>query len=244
MITNPDFPNWNYEKFNLEFSKAEYNNDVYVLKEALQVPETIVCQNGLLVDGMEATCILLKRFAYPIRFGDMVSKFGRAASPLSMICAYMTNLVYDLHNHRLRDLQQPIHLEEFANAIHGAGSPLTNCWGFIDGSVRPICRPGKLQRVVYNSHKRVHALKFQSIATPNGLVANLFGSVEGRRHDSGMLIDSMLYPQLQQFSHAPNGTNLCIYGDLAYTFQAYLQTPFQLVRLNAAQQAYLQHNNE
>ena len=247
---NPDFPYWNYEKFNLEFMtddecKAEfrfYKNDVYVLKEALQVPETTVCQNGLLVDGLEATCILLKRFAYPIRFGDMVSKFGRAASQLSMICAYMTNLVYDLHNHRLRDLQQPwlapIHLEEFANAIHDAGSPLTNCWGFIDGTVRPICRPGELQRVVYNGHKRVHALKFQSIATPNGLVANLFGPVEGRRHDSGMLTDSMLYPQLQQFSHAPNGTNLCIYGDLAYPFRAYLQTPFRLVRLNGAQQAY------
>ncbi|CAH3150859.1 unnamed protein product, partial [Pocillopora meandrina] len=37
--------------------------------------------------------------------------------------------------------------------------PLTNCFGFINCTVRPICRPGEKQRVVYNGHKRVHALK-------------------------------------------------------------------------------------
>ena len=29
------------------------------------------------------------------------------------------------------------------------------------GPVRPTCCPGELQRVVYNGHKRVHALKFK-----------------------------------------------------------------------------------
>ena len=30
---------------------------------------------------------------------------------------------------------------------------------------------------MYNGHKRVHALKFQSIALPNGLIANMYGPV-------------------------------------------------------------------
>ena len=47
----------------------------------------------------------------------------------------------------------------------------------VDGTVRPICRPGEMQRAVYNGHKRVHGLKFQSVALPNGLIANLFGPV-------------------------------------------------------------------
>ena len=247
---NQELPYWNYEKFNLDFMtddecKAEfrfYKNDVYVLKDALQTPETLHSPNGLLVDGVEATYIFLKRFAYPIRFGDMVSKFGRAPCQLSMICSAMTNLVYNLHSFHLQNIQQPwlspVHLQELANVVYEAGTPLTNCWGFIDGTVRPICRPGELQRVVWNGHKRVHAIKFQSIKAPNGLVANRFGPVEVRRHDSGMLADSNLYPQLQQFSHGPNGINLCIYGDLAYPFRAYLQAPFRLARLNAAQQAY------
>ena len=45
----------------------------------------------------------------------------------------------------------------------------------MDGTVRPICRPEENQRSVYNGHKRVHALKFQSIALPNGLIGHLFG---------------------------------------------------------------------
>ena len=41
--------------------------------------------------------------------------------------------------------------------------------------VRPLCRPGEHQRVIYNGHKRVHALKFQCVALPNGLIGNLYG---------------------------------------------------------------------
>ena len=37
--------------------------------------------------------------------------------------------------------------------------------------------PGQHQRVVYNAHKRVHALKFESVAAPNGPIANLYGPV-------------------------------------------------------------------
>ena len=75
-----------------------------------------------------------------------------------------------------------------------------------------------------NGQKRVHAIKFQAIATPNGLVANLYGPVEGRRHNSGMLADSAILPLLQQYSINQNGNQLCIYGDLAYPLRAQLQT--------------------
>ena len=44
------------------------------------------------------TCIFLKRYAYPILFGDMVPRFGRSARQLSMIASEMSNLVYNLHH--------------------------------------------------------------------------------------------------------------------------------------------------
>ena len=50
---------------------------------------------------------------------------------------------------------------------------LNNCFGFLDGTVRSICRPGEHLRVVYNGHKRVYALKLQSIDLPNGLITNM-----------------------------------------------------------------------
>ena len=129
----------------------------------------------------------------------MVPKFGRPEPQLSMIAGDVTNHVYNLHKHRIHDFNQnwlsPVNLQRFADAIFNAGSPLENCWGFVDGTVRPICRPNELQRVVYNGHKRVYALKFQSIAAPNGLIAKLFGPVAGGRHDSGMVADSNVSPQ-------------------------------------------------
>ena len=70
----------------------------------------------------------------------------------------------------------------------------------------PISRPNQNQRLVYNGHKKVHALKFQSVVAPNGLIANLFDSIEGRRHESGMLADSGFLNLMAIRSFAPNGT--------------------------------------
>ena len=71
----------------------------------------------------------------------------------------------------------PDNLERYAEAIHSKGAVLNNCFGFFDGTVCPICRPNANQKQVFNGHKKVHALKFQSVAIPNGLIANLYGPV-------------------------------------------------------------------
>lgn len=65
----------------------------------------------------------------------------------------------------------------YAAAIAARGSPLDNCFGFVDGTVRPTARPGENQRILYNGHKRVHAIKFQSVVLPNGLIGNMYGPV-------------------------------------------------------------------
>ena len=75
---------------------------------------------------------------------------------------------------------------------------------------------------MYNSHKRVHAIKFQSVVIPNGLIANLSGPFEGRRHDSTMLYESGLLPTLRSVAfHAQQP--LCMYGDPAYPLGVHLQ---------------------
>ena len=84
----------------------------------------------------------------------------------------------------------------------------------------------------------IHALKFQSIVAPNGLIANLFGPVEGCRHDSAMLAMSQTYPQMQQFSRDQNGRPMCIYGDPAYPHQPQLQGPFKGNNLTPLQKQY------
>ena len=98
----------------------------------------------------------------------------------------------------------------FANSIYQKGTALDNVWGFVDGTLRGIALPFQNQRVIYNGHKRKHGLKYQSITTPNGIIATLLGPVEGRRHDSRMLFMSGIIPLLKNFSIGPNGERLCI----------------------------------
>ncbi|XP_044179145.1 protein NLRC3-like [Acropora millepora] len=99
-----------------------------------------------------------------------------------MITNCVVDYLYDNHGYRLtqwnHQIMSPPLLQTYADAVSAQGAPLNNCFGFIDGTVRPICRPVELQEVVYNGHKRVHALKFQSLTVPSGLIANLFGPVD------------------------------------------------------------------
>ena len=68
-------------------------------------------------------------------------------------------------------------LKNYTEAVFNEGAALRNCFGFVDGTGRPIPRPDENQTVVYNGHKRVHGLKFQSVVIPNGLIAHLYGPV-------------------------------------------------------------------
>ena len=89
------------------------------------------------------------------------------------------------------------------------------CWDSVDGTVRALSRPNEFQRILYNGHKKVHALKFQSVVAPNGFITNICGPVEGKRHDSGMLrISGRLERQARSFDRASN--ILCIYWEPAY----------------------------
>lgn len=72
---------------------------------------------------------------------------------------------------------------------------------------------------------------------PNGLIANLFGPVEGRRHDAFMLGVSGLTDQLQRIS-TPNGDPYVIYGDPAYGLSRNILSPFRGAQLTPDQQLF------
>lgn len=247
---NPDFPYWNYDVFDLDkLSDDECNanfrflkNDIYNLVEVLEIPNVVRCSNRQIIDPVEALCILLRRLAYPCRFGDIVPIFGRSVPELSNITSVMMTHMHNNYGHKLTNMNQPWlappRLQEFADVIHARGAPLDNCWAFVDGTVRPCSRPGQHQRALWNGHKRVHSLKFQSLVTPNGLIAQLHGPFEGKRHDSAILGQSGLYDQLIENSLSPDGNILCIYGDPAYPLRPHLQRPFQGARLNDLQRQF------
>ena len=118
-------------------------------------------------EGMEGLCMLLKTFAYPCRYADMVSRFGRPVPVICMVTNWFLDFVYDKHGHRILqwndDILNPRSIQEYVNAITRKEAALDNCFGFIHGTVRPISRPGTNQRLLCNGHKRVPAIKFLSL---------------------------------------------------------------------------------
>lgn len=185
----PIFPYWKYDRFSLESMLEDEclsefrvaKNDIPRLARALQLPESIICQNGTKATGLEGLCILLRRFSYPCRYSDLIPRFGRSKPELCLISNEVMRLVFGTHGYLLTSFEQewlqPNKLQEYARAVYEKSHALENCWGFVDGTVRAICRPEVNQRVVYNGHKRVHALKYQSVVAANGLIANLYGPI-------------------------------------------------------------------
>ena len=195
---NPDFPYSSYARFDLENVDeseclAEFRvqkQDIPLLANVLQLPMNIHCPQRTICDRIEGLCMLLRRFSYPCRYSDMISRFGRPVPELCMITNEVMDNIFNNHSHRISqwndDILNPQLLQEYADVIHAKGAPLENCFGFIDGTVRPIARPDQQQRIVYNGHKRVHSLKFQSVALPNELIGNMYGPV-------GMLVIYIIF---------------------------------------------------
>lgn len=130
---------------------------------------------------MEGLCVLLWRLLCPCRYSDMIVRFGQSVPVISMVTNTVLDYIFTTHSQRILQWNQPfLQLAQFqiyAHAVSVKRAALNNRFGFINGTVQPIFRPGEHQRLVYNGHKHVYARKFQSIALPSGLIANIYGPV-------------------------------------------------------------------
>ena len=92
------------------------------LLNCLSIPEKVVSPQRTSSSGLEGLCILLKRLAYPCRYADMVSRFGRNPTEICLIFNEMLSLVFSTHHHRLESFEQPFlspeNLIRYANSIH------------------------------------------------------------------------------------------------------------------------------
>ena len=97
---------------------------------------------------------------------DLMPRFAKLVPQLHMVSNHVMNLIYTQWNHLLTDLDQPwlspANLQQVAKVIHRKGGALRNFCSFVDGTVRPVSRPGRNQRVLYSGHKKVHSIKLVS----------------------------------------------------------------------------------
>ena len=75
------------------------------------------------------------------------------------------------------------------------------------------------------------------MSTPNGLIARLFGLIEGRKHDAYMLSESGLLEKLRPLTHA-NGDPCAVYGDPACGVSLNIISPFCGSNLTAAERDF------
>ena len=243
-ISFADFT-FNFNRFsNLEcVSNFRFRkDDIPRISHAIDWPTTLTHtkRNGFGVTPILAACILLRRFASPCRWSDVEEFFGKHASHLSEI---FWETLEQFLDKRLHLLMGPIGKQFVARkapvysaAVEKKSLVTSNCIGFIDGTVIGIARPkgNMMQQVVYNGHKRKHALKYQAVTTPDGLILHAYGPMEGRRHDWTMYVKSDLDSQLADCLNT-NGRQFCLYGDSGYNRRIYLDVPFQGSNLIASQ---------
>ena len=93
------------------------------------------------------------------------------------------------------------------------------------------------QRAVYNGHKRTHALKYQSVTSPDGIIAHLGGPYAGKMHDARILNESGLLDVLAVHLQGPHGA-FYLYGDPAYGVSNHLVSPYKGAVVTEEQAAF------
>ena len=62
--------------------------------------------------------------------------------------------------------------------------PWTTVAGLWTEQFNKCARPNNNQRTLFNRHRRIPDIKFQSVVAPKGLTASLYGPFQGKKHDS------------------------------------------------------------
>lgn len=212
--------------------------DLYHLLQLFGIPPEIVLPDRHKISGEEAFIIFLCRLAYPNRLSHLVPVFGRSESYISRVVNFILDFLYNKYEHLIRNIDQPyLDLQHMADAVASI-APLKNCIGFVDGTVRGMCRPTYDQRVCFNGHKRKHAIKFQGLMAPNGLFIAMHGPYAGRRHDAFIFGESGIEGQLVNLPRMADGTRYCIYGDAGYGRLGQLVAPYRGNQLTPEQERF------
>ncbi|KAE9039062.1 hypothetical protein PR001_g7681 [Phytophthora rubi] len=139
--------------------------------------------------------------AYAARIEDLEDLFGRDPTAIALISNGVLDFLYQsfshlllFDGHRLTDATlsayaSAIFKKGYASAIYKKGAPLQTC--------------------------RKHALKYQSVLAPDGIIIHLSGPFLGTRHDAFILQQSRLF-EVASTALTIDGRHYVFYGDPAY----------------------------
>ncbi|KAF9368024.1 hypothetical protein BGX21_006885, partial [Mortierella sp. AD011] len=75
---------------------------------------------------------------------------------------------------------------------------------------------------MFNGRYHFHALNYQAVVTPDGIIIHLGEAQPGTMHDYRMYLESSLQELLTQEAFDVDGESLGIHGDLAYHLDGHM----------------------
>jgi hypothetical protein len=210
----------------LRFGKAE----MMELADVLAIPNTF--RNHCRAPATTALALVLYRLSWPHRLKDCIELFGHERAWLSIV---FTDVVLSLFERFWKifwntNCLTPECLTRYCAAVQANGEPSGLIWGFIDGTLKGICRPEKQtanQRFLYSGYKKKHGLNFQSIVTPDGLISSMAGPWEGSPNDwSIWRLSNLQEDRLLRYCFNTAGQQVYHYGDKAYALERGVLAPY------------------
>ena len=214
--------------------------DIDRLFIALDFPIELRVNERLFIDGKIALLMLLMRLSYPNRLVFVSQSFGYSISACSQfinasISRIMSKWGRLLQWHDTRLTANRLTL--FASRIAAKTQARPCCVAFIDGTLRPICRPTEDQADNYSGHRKMHAIKFQGMMCPDGIFYHMAGPYPAPWHDARVLRNSGLMTHLQR-NLMINNVQHFAYADGAYPLMSCLMAPFKGDHLTERQQQF------
>jgi hypothetical protein len=166
------------------FSKDQVNVIVNCFIHKCGLPTAIMSYARDSVDLRTAFLMMCMKYAWPTRLGHIRRIFGTSISRISRLIKTLRELLYNLFFPKMRcpNALCAEDLVRFSQAV-ATKSGIDVVFGFLDATVRPICKPSVGQSECYNGKDRLHSIKFQICSTPDGIIRHIDGPWPGRRHD-------------------------------------------------------------
>ncbi|OAD75562.1 hypothetical protein PHYBLDRAFT_166796 [Phycomyces blakesleeanus NRRL 1555(-)] len=178
-----------------------------------------------------AFALILYRHTFPQKYTTMQSVWGMSAKTLGLIVNKFTELLLNKFKNRF----------EFDTCQFSSENCkiFPNVVGFVDGTMQKVSRPSsyKDQKLVYNGWKHIHCIKYQAIATPDGITSSLVGPFIRSSHDARIFYKSKtldcLIVYLNYISKDDNVPfEYVVYGDMAYSKLDKVYKSFPLSEVN------------
>jgi DDE superfamily endonuclease len=223
-----DLDRWHPERVRrfLRFTKQEFRilvpllqlEDAYYLHRVKPTPEL-------------ALAVVCYRLSSPTRLIDCVDVFGHSEAWISIVFNVVTCFLDKRVGSILQwhpQLSSYERLKAFGQAVmNDGGQGDGKIWGFIDGTFVEFCRPAnnEHQRCMYSGYYKGTGMKWQGIATPDGLISALYRPFAGPINDWNMLQQSGILDKCREVY--ANQPRLNIYRDPAYTGSFGIIGPYQ-----------------